>query len=188
MSPKSRQTTYRPDHVRETPRATRPVILARLWIVAVGVAHRKAKRMIEWVKKHWTPPAKIACAAVATAAYFALALSSARSFVDFTPRGKLVVQLMRPFEWHGPAASCLDASVRRYSALADDEENSNNKRSPFVIYENGVRLGPGHSNYSEIFNLGRGRFAHWASQGFVFSASDNSDPNTNGRYYWAVIE
>jgi hypothetical protein len=98
------------------------------------------------------------------------------------------VQLMRPFERHGPAASSLDASVRRYSALADDEENPNSKRSPFVIYENGVQLGPGHSNYSEIFNLGRGRFAHWASQGFVFSASDNSDPNTNGRYYWAVIE
>jgi hypothetical protein len=58
-------------------------------------------------------------------------------------------------------------------------------RSNFFVCENGNRLGPAHSVHSDIATIGKGRFSHWASA-FIFSASDNSDPNTNGRRYWAV--
>jgi hypothetical protein len=56
-----------------------------------------------------------------------------------------------------------------------------------VIYENNVRLGPAHNSYEIIRDYGTGRFTFWRSSGFVFTASDNSDPNTNGRSYWAVL-
>ena len=58
-------------------------------------------------------------------------------------------------------------------------------RSGFLVCENGYRLGPPHSVHVDITAKGKGRFSHWNS-GFIFSASDNSDPNTNGRRYWAV--
>jgi pectate lyase len=58
-------------------------------------------------------------------------------------------------------------------------------RSTFLVCENGYRLGPPHSIHADIATMGKGRFSHWTS-GFIFSASDNSDPNTNGRRYWSV--
>jgi hypothetical protein len=58
-------------------------------------------------------------------------------------------------------------------------------RSAFLVCENGYRLGPPHTVHADITAKGKGRFSHWLS-GFIFSASDNSDPNTNGRRYWAV--
>ena len=30
-----------------------------------------------------------------------------------------------------------------------------------------------------MLTIGKGRFVHWVGHGFIFSASDNSDPNTN---------
>lgn len=58
-------------------------------------------------------------------------------------------------------------------------------RSPFVICEDSTPLGPANMDLSEIGRTGRGRFNHWASS-FIFSASDNTNPNTNGRSYLAV--
>jgi len=61
------------------------------------------------------------------------------------------------------------------------------RRSRAVVFENGTMLGPGHSPHSEINAIGRGRYSYW-SEGenvavIVFSTSDNSDPNTNGKTY-----
>lgn len=56
------------------------------------------------------------------------------------------------------------------------------------IYENGVELNPPHSLHADIRTLGAGRFSHWGGAGgssvaLYFSASDNSNPITNGRMY-----
>ena len=59
-------------------------------------------------------------------------------------------------------------------------------RSPVVLYEDGKPLGPAHTLHADISKLGHGRFSHWGKI-IIFSTSDNSDPNTNGREYWAVI-
>jgi hypothetical protein len=58
-------------------------------------------------------------------------------------------------------------------------------RSPLVICENNRPLGPAHAIHLDIRESGRGRFSHWGSD-FVFSTSDNSDPNTNGRSYLVI--
>jgi hypothetical protein len=70
-----------------------------------------------------------------------------------------------------------------FSGLSDTAEAP--KRSPFLVCENNRALGPAHSSHGEIATKGAGRFSH-AGQGFYFSSSDNSDPNTNGRTYLIV--
>jgi hypothetical protein len=65
-----------------------------------------------------------------------------------------------------------------------------------MIYENDQPLGPMHSTDFDVITQGAGRAVHWrkddspalygASSVFIFSTSDNSDPNANGRAYWAV--
>jgi hypothetical protein len=61
-------------------------------------------------------------------------------------------------------------------------DTDDNLSSSLEVYENGVSLGPAHANVHEIGRLGRGSFIHRQNQIFL-SASDNSDPNTNGRIY-----
>jgi SAM-dependent methyltransferase len=51
-----------------------------------------------------------------------------------------------------------------------------------VLLEDEVPLGPAHAHHYAIRNQGRGRFSHWSNTLF-FSASDNTNPNDNGRSY-----
>lgn len=67
-----------------------------------------------------------------------------------------------------------------FKSSADD--NSDHMRSKVMIFEDGAPLGIAHSMHDVIRNLGKGRFSHWGT-GVMFSASDNSDPNKNGRKY-----
>ena len=61
--------------------------------------------------------------------------------------------------------------------------------SRFLICEDGHVLGPPHTLHAEIDAKGEGRFSHWdTASGFIFSASNNSDPNTNGKRYRAGLE
>jgi len=67
-------------------------------------------------------------------------------------------------------------------AVADNLEHP--YRSPLQLFEDGVPLGPPHSLHALIRDEGRGRFSHWGPQQvLLFSTSDNSDPNRNGRAY-----
>ncbi|WP_316748983.1 pectate lyase [Pedobacter gandavensis] len=54
------------------------------------------------------------------------------------------------------------------------------------VFENGKEIGPGHSSHDEIRAKGNGRFSH--KSGFLFlSASDNSNPKTNGKKYTYTV-
>jgi hypothetical protein len=55
-------------------------------------------------------------------------------------------------------------------------------QSKVVVLENGKLLGPAHSLHADIRALGAGRFNQWGDS-LYFSASDNSNPTTNGRTY-----
>ncbi len=62
------------------------------------------------------------------------------------------------------------------------------------LLEEGRELGPAHSMHETIRESGGGAYSHWAgdprpeTQRLYFSASDNSDPRTNGKKYeWAVV-
>ena len=56
------------------------------------------------------------------------------------------------------------------------------KASKLKLYEDGIALGPAHSEHAEIRQYGRGRYSHWGNT-LYFSSSDNSDPTTNKRRY-----
>lgn len=85
----------------------------------------------------------------------------------------------------GPAFTArLDQSAefRGFEAEADTLETP--YRSRLLLEEDGVPLGPAHSLHAAIRQHGQGRFSHWGPrQLLLFSASDNSDPNRNGRVY-----
>ena len=65
--------------------------------------------------------------------------------------------------------------------------------SALRVFENERELGPAHSQHQAIRDEGKGRFSHWSGnesgepQSLYFSASDNSDPTTNGRVYKWVL-
>jgi hypothetical protein len=128
----------------------------------------------------------------AAAIYFALALWMERTYVNPAPQGRLVVHMRPPFEQLGGQAFRFLPSVHSEGnalmALAEDPANPSDRRSPVIVYEDRAPLGPPHSTFENVSKIGLGHFAHWVGQGFVFSTSDGSNPNTNGRRYWAVIK
>ena len=67
-----------------------------------------------------------------------------------------------------------------FGTLSDSSSNSS--ASTLRIFENGVEMGPAHSAHISVRFTGNGRFSHWGNN-LYFSASDNSDPTTNGRKY-----
>jgi hypothetical protein len=125
-----------------------------------------------------------ALAVVAIALYLAAAAWLRHSYVDPVPKGRIVVHLKRPFERNENAFICRCAG--ELDAFADDETIKGDARSPVLLYEDGKLLGPAHSTFQAIRDLGAGRFSH-LRRGFVFSSSDNADPATNERRYWAVV-
>ena len=56
------------------------------------------------------------------------------------------------------------------------------ERSPLRLYENGNELHPSHALHFRISRDGGGTFSHWG-ENLLFSTSDNSSPNENGRIY-----
>lgn len=75
----------------------------------------------------------------------------------------------------------LPGSRLRLLHLSDDS-NARPKDSALSLYEDHQRLGPPHTLHADVVNLGAGRFSHWNGT-LIFSASDNTDPRTNGRIY-----
>lgn len=125
--------------------------------------------------------------AAAFAVYFPVAWSLKAAYVDITPKGKIVFLITKPYERYNHASIPFSIGLERFNTLGDDHRVEGDKTSPIMLYEDGKPLGPAHSNYADIQNLGAGRFAHLKDRQFVFSTSDNSDPNTNGRAYWVVL-
>jgi FkbM family methyltransferase len=70
--------------------------------------------------------------------------------------------------------------------LSDDFPKGDNAEQPeksnLVLLENGQPLGPPHVEHAYIRRYGAGRYSHWRDN-LYFSASDNSNPNTNGHRY-----
>lgn len=69
-----------------------------------------------------------------------------------------------------------------YDVPGTGDSGSQPTISTLKVFENGKELGPAHSNHAEIRSLGKGRYSHWLNSLYI-SASDNSDPRTNGRKY-----
>lgn len=67
-----------------------------------------------------------------------------------------------------------------WHALGDEEDHPDQSR--LLITENGEALSPPHTLHDVIRKRGQGAYSHWHN-GVVFSASDQTDPRTNGKRY-----
>jgi SAM-dependent methyltransferase len=76
--------------------------------------------------------------------------------------------------------NCWFARLPDLSGVADDLIHP--RRSTLALYEDGLAFQAAHAAHAEIVATGRGRYSHW-QDGLRFAASDNTDPNTNGRAY-----
>ena len=94
------------------------------------------------------------------------------------PRGR-AVEFKGPFPGYGGVAYFADFPA--LEALSDDAYN------PPAFAHSAVRGAPavGPRPFADVADLGKGRFSHWGPH-IIFTASDNSNPNTNGRKYAAV--
>lgn len=62
------------------------------------------------------------------------------------------------------------------------DSNTQPTISKLRVFEDGKELGAAHAKHADISSIGTGKFSHWGN-GLIFSASDNTDPRTNGRKY-----
>jgi hypothetical protein len=122
-------------------------------------------------------------ATAALAVYAPAALWLQSSYVPLVgPPGAILLVDIQRLEGGGLGFRCPAHLLREFE---DDQPNA--QHSPAILYENNKPLGPAHSQIEDIAKLGGGRYSHRKTIGFVFSTSDNSSPNKNGRHYWAAL-
>jgi glycosyltransferase involved in cell wall biosynthesis/2-polyprenyl-3-methyl-5-hydroxy-6-metoxy-1,4-benzoquinol methylase len=74
--------------------------------------------------------------------------------------------------------------LRSLRKEADSAESP--QKSRLLLLEDGVILGPAHTQHEVIREQGGGAYSHWG-EGLLFSTSDGSDPRTNGRAYAVAV-
>jgi len=103
------------------------------------------------------------------------------------PPGAVVEPLLLPISNSQLSYRAQSFALWKYADASED-----NMKSPVMLYEDLTPLGPAKSYMRDIYDLGAGRFnftkfSNDPRSFVVFSASDNSDPRTNGRRYWLVL-
>lgn len=92
--------------------------------------------------------------------------------------------LMPPF--HHMRGRMWEQPTPDLVALADYEGDGNDTRSCVFLFEDGRQLPYPHALHDDIDQYGDGRFSHWRAS-ILFSTTDGSDPNRNGRRYELVV-
>ncbi len=67
--------------------------------------------------------------------------------------------------------------------FGEEGDKFSNNSSQLMVFEDGKQLGPPQALHRDIREKGEGRYSHWTREGLYMSASDNTDPRTNGRTY-----
>jgi hypothetical protein len=130
--------------------------------------------------QRWSSALKWLIALGVVVVSFLITLWTMNYFSPLCPQGDIIT-LNKPFEKSGTLSYFATAP----SLVEISDSPATPSRSNAVVCEDNRALGPAHSPHADIAAKGGGRFSHWLT-GFVFSATDNSNPNTNGRSYWAV--
>lgn len=99
---------------------------------------------------------------------------------DTCPSGRTIA-LNRPFAKYSGSAFVKDVKGTDVPGDATGAAT----RSRLLLCEDGNLIGTPHSIHGDIAQKGGGRYSHWGTD-LIFSTSDNSDPNSNGRSYVAV--
>ena len=115
------------------------------------------------------------------------ALLVAANFIVFlapywAPGFRVQIQNISPETGHAFIAPLLIEPTFPFEFPSDTIDDS--EASSLSVTENGTPLGPAHSVHADIRAQGLGRYSHWGRL-LYFSTSDNTDPRTNGRQYFA---
>jgi len=121
------------------------------------------------------------------ALYFPVAIYLKYSYIPQPDPPVIRSFMVAPFAKFDGDGHAYQASTEYIASLDELADSADDRtRSPIVIYENEKPLGPAHSSHEDINQNGGGRFSHWRGLGIIFSASDTTNPNTNGRRYTIV--
>lgn len=102
------------------------------------------------------------------------------SYFGLPVRGSLTPDRVTHEKGH---AYVVDLPRRHLGILTPSGDGLDGRgRSDLELHEDGARLDRAHSVHDQIRRKGEGRFSHW-NHALYFSATDNSDPRTNGRSY-----
>jgi hypothetical protein len=125
----------------------------------------------------------LAASAVVYGIYIAVAplVATRSSFSPPVENARLLIGFQKPF----PERFLYVLRADQFREFEDADEDD--QTSPVILYEDDKPLGPSQSDRAEIEKFGQGRYAHLKGTGFLMSTSDNSDPRTNGRRYYAVV-
>jgi hypothetical protein len=104
--------------------------------------------------------------------------SNVTTYFDFFTRDLPREELLCPFTLLG--GHCYIAKIPHLESSADSDDNR--RRSKIMLFEDGVPVGFAHQSPHLIKTLGGGRSSHWDTK-LLFSSTDNTDPNSNGRRY-----
>jgi GDSL-like lipase/acylhydrolase family protein len=102
------------------------------------------------------------------------------AFVGFPVTHALPAKRMNAYGGHAYTVNVR--SHRLWLLYFDSDSPDRPDASSARILENGARLGPAHSMHARIAEVGAGAYSHWGNAVY-FSASDNSDPRSNGKTY-----
>lgn len=91
----------------------------------------------------------------------------------------VTLELPGPFAHDG--GFCWRCPIDRLRPFADTADDP--ARSPVLLVEGEWTLDHAHAAHRDIRAFGEGRFSYWENGQIYFAASDNSDPNRNGRRY-----
>lgn len=84
----------------------------------------------------------------------------------------------------GPFSHLMGQAYRvelpAFRERADDLQHP--RRSRLMLYEDDTPVGFAHQTHADIERHGGGRYSHWR-ESLIFSTTDGTDPNTNGRRY-----
>lgn len=94
-----------------------------------------------------------------------------------------VAETIRPSDMRHEAGAGYTA---RLSGGRQGDKGTSGSRC--VLLEDGKALPTPRALHADIRDKGHGRFSHWTEGTLYFSASDNSDPRTNGRKYSLVSD
>ncbi len=157
--------------------AHRVAIKAALATV-VSIALRLEAKLVPWAGPRPVASMAVGAAALAAALYL-LVPPPALELVNLGPSYQVAVSGPYTHE----IGNAYEAALPDLTPYSDGPSAPN--QSSLRLYEDGQLLGPPHSVHQNIRIVGAGSFSHWGGI-LIFSASDNSDPNTNGHRYTAT--
>jgi Methyltransferase domain len=99
-------------------------------------------------------------------------------------KGSAVKQISLGGSFSHRRGHCFYLDVRSIFGAGDVVGRPTDSR--LFLFEDGKEIGSPHSGIGLIESDGNGNFSHWDGI-LYFSASDNSNPNRNGRSYTAVL-